>query len=128
MGHTHSNVSAVVPEHSHTYSDKYLDDDNDNASYDNKESDHLDGSYKYEPRSTDPYPAVAAPVTFGSSTDISPNVTGGGGERGLNGEGHGHTTTKSGGVTLSDTTHQHNMNFTIPTLPPYYALAFIYKL
>jgi hypothetical protein len=31
-------------------------------------------------------------------------------------------------ITISNTTHQHNMNFTINTLPPYYALAYIYKL
>jgi hypothetical protein len=127
MGHTHSNVTAALPAHAHTYSDKFLSDSGE-GDYDNEESSKQDGQYHYEEKTTGQSPAASAAVTFGAATDTSPNTTGMGGQQGLSGSGHNHPSSKSGGVTISDTTHQHNMNFTIPTLPPYYALAFIYKL
>ena len=46
---------------------------------------------------------------------------------GLGSQGaHDHQADVSGGVTLSNTTHQHNISFDI--IPPYYALQYIMKI
>lgn len=127
IGHTHSGVTAALPAHSHSYEDQYLSDSGE-GDYDNVNSSSQDGEYKYRSPQTGAEPAKNLTVSFGNADSINPNLSGGGGAQGLGGGGHSHGSSKSGGVSISNTTHQHNINFTIPTIPPYYALTFIYKL
>ena len=116
-----------MPAHSHGFVDKYLSDSGE-GDYDNEESDNQDGQYVNEGKSTDQEPAKNLLVGFGLASYIDPNTSGGGAEQGLGDGPHDHMFTLSGGVSISNTTHTHNINFTIPTIPPYYALTFIYKL
>jgi len=127
IGHIHTGATAYLPAHSHSYEDRYLSDSGQ-GDYDNEESDDQDGQYQHRTPQTDQEPARNLLVGFGSSTYIDPNLSGAGDVQGLGGGSHSHGSTKSGGVSISNTTHQHNINFTIPTIPPYYALTFIYKL
>ena len=128
ISHTHNNVTAALPAHSHSYEDRYLSDSGQ-GDYDNEESDDQDGQYQHRSPQTDIEPARTLVVSFGDAADISPDrKSGDGRDWGVNNEGHSHGSTKSGTVSISNTTHQHNITFTIPTIPPYYALTFIYKL
>ena len=128
IAHNHNNVTAALPSHSHSYEDKYLSDSGE-GDYDNENSSSQDGEYKYRSPQTDVEPARTLTVSFGDAADLSPDRKSGNGEDwGVNNEGHSHGSTKSGTVSISNTTHQHNISFTIPTIPPYYALTFIYKL
>ena len=127
IGHIHTGATAYLPAHSHSYQDQYLSDSGE-GDYDNEEADDQDGQYVYSTKTTTQEPAKNLTVGFGNADSIDPNLSGEGGVQGLGGGGHSHGSTKSGTVSISNTTHQHNINFTIPTIPPYYALTFIYKL
>jgi hypothetical protein len=128
MLHNHGTATGSTGAHSHNVigGDKFfIGGDGGGAFIFDVHHEDAHGSYQTVARSTDEHPGSTVTVNVGAPSQA---MTGGGNNYGLSGTAHGHGSTKTGTVSISNTIHQHNINFTIPTIPPYYALTFIYKL
>ena len=136
MIHGHPEISVQDAGHTHKYKDRYYTDEQGDKEFGEKDQ---DGTVYNEEKTSEPAQGMAG-VTLsvpsyrsGGQANIDPDRFTGNGtvteanNPGLGSQGaHDHQADVSGGVTLSNTTHQHNISFDI--IPPYYALQYIMKI